>query len=115
RRGEIEGPDLVIAGECEDEEDSGPDVKPVRVLSDFAIYDPKHSNEMVLLSAIEEDDGVDRLFEAEGIVSAYYANGVDEGEDDNVDEDGDKTQPVQKMVYLAAILRYTFDYMEAEG
>ncbi|KNZ81672.1 DNA (cytosine-5)-methyltransferase 1 [Termitomyces sp. J132] len=113
RGGELESPDLVIIGEDPfADEDDDPNAKPVRVLSDFAIYDPKHRNEMVLLSSIEEDDGVDRQFEAEGIVSPYYQNDEDEGQEDDDDiEDNSEL----KMVKLGAILRYTFDYTETDG
>ncbi|KAG6907943.1 hypothetical protein DXG01_006801 [Tephrocybe rancida] len=107
RRGELESANLMIVGESEPDEDE-PDAKPVRVLSDFAIYDPKHGSEMVLLSAIEEDDGVDRQFEAEGVVTPYFANEEDEGQEDDDEQ-------VPKMVRLGAILRYTFDYTESGG
>ncbi|KAG6840764.1 hypothetical protein C0991_004549 [Blastosporella zonata] len=101
RDGELEN--LVIADEREDEEDDDPDAKPIRVLTDFAIYDPKHNNEMVLLNAIEEDDGVDRQFEAEGAMLPYFPNEEDEGDEE------------PRMVRLGAVLRYTFDYTRAEG
>ncbi|KAG6881334.1 hypothetical protein C0993_001909 [Termitomyces sp. T159_Od127] len=117
RSGEFESADLVIIGEDpfnDEDEEGDPDAKPVRVLSDFAIYDPKHGNEMVPLSSIEEDDGVDRQFEAEGIVFPYYQNDEDEGqEEDDENEDGNSREP--KLVKLSAILRYTFDYTETDG
>ncbi|KAG6901728.1 hypothetical protein C0995_008696 [Termitomyces sp. Mi166 len=116
RRGELESADLVIIGEdpfADEDEKDDPNAKPVRVLSDFAIYDPNHGCEMVLLSSIEEDDGVDRQFEAEGIVLPYYQNDEDEGQEDDENEDGSNREP--KLVKLGAILRYTFDYTETDG
>ncbi|KAG6878958.1 hypothetical protein C0992_006313 [Termitomyces sp. T32_za158] len=117
RNGELESADLVIIGEdpfAVEDEEGDPNVKPVRVLSDFAIYDPKHGNEMVPLSSIEEDDGVDRQFEAEGVVSPYYQNDEDEGQEDD-DENEDSNNSEAKLVKLSAILRYTFDYTETDG
>lgn len=116
RRGELESADLAIIGEdpFTDGDEGDPDAKPVRVLSDFAIYDPKHGSEMVPLSSIEEDDGVDRQFEAEGFVSPYYQNDEDEGQEDD-DENKDSNACEPKLVKLGAILRYTFDYTETDG
>jgi DNA (cytosine-5)-methyltransferase 1 len=101
---------LVIQGEDpdEDEDEEDSDQKPIRLLDDFAIFDPKHGHEMVTLDALEQDDGVDRQFEAAGLVTAYYENDEDEGQ-----EDGD-TEPLY--VNLSAILRYSVDYsMDAES
>ncbi|KAF5385343.1 hypothetical protein D9615_001032 [Tricholomella constricta] len=86
RGGELESGDLVLAGEDpflgEDADADQDDSKPIRVLMDFAVYDPTHGAELVSLSAIEEDDGVDRQFEAAGFAFPYVANEEDEGQED---------------------------------
>ncbi|KAG6898681.1 hypothetical protein C0993_005162 [Termitomyces sp. T159_Od127] len=81
---------------------SSKSAKPLRVLSHFAIYEPKRGNEMVPLSSIEEDDGVDHQFVAEGIVFLYYQNDEDEGqEEDDENEGGNSCEP--KLVKLSTI------------
>lgn len=105
-----ESPDLVITGEDADnlelESESGADRlhdKPIRVLTDFSIFDPKHRNEMVSLAAIEHDDGLDRQFEGAGFVAPYLINEEDEGQEDGLEGE-------LQYVRLSAILRYTLDY-----
>ncbi len=103
----IEDPNLVIHGENDNDElfeDGADDQKPIRVLDDFAIFDPKHGCEMVMLDALERDDGVDRQFEAAGMVSSYYENDEDDGQHDEAPE----AQPLRVM--LTAILRFTINY-----
>ncbi|OBZ68211.1 hypothetical protein A0H81_11825 [Grifola frondosa] len=45
--------DLLILGE---EEHDGADDKPIRMLSDFSIFDPKHGLELISLSLLDVDD-----------------------------------------------------------
>lgn len=100
----LENPELVIEGEGQ-EDDDGDDQKPIRVIDDFTIFDPKHGFEMVLLDALERNDGVDRQFEAAGMVTAFFENDEDAGQED----DGQQVfQPLY--LRLSAILRYTFNY-----
>ncbi|KAF8167566.1 hypothetical protein B0H34DRAFT_792278 [Crassisporium funariophilum] len=99
----IESSNLVIPGEDPEQEDD--EEKPVRVLSDFTIFDPKHRNELVSLASIEEDDGVDRQFEGVGNVLAYFGRDEDEGQEDEMDHE-------PQNVHLGAILRYTLDYTQ---
>ncbi|KAF8079195.1 S-adenosyl-L-methionine-dependent methyltransferase [Lyophyllum atratum] len=113
---ELEDAELVLEGEDpfagEDEDDDagqGEPDKPIRVLFDFTIYDPKHHNEMMSLNAIEEDDGVDRQFEGAGYAFPYVVNEEDEGQEDELLEDGDGAKTKLKYIRLGAILRYTFD------
>lgn len=98
----VEDSELVITGE--DPED-GLDEKPIRLLSDFSIFDPKHRNEFVSLAAIEEDDGEDRQFEAAGMVMPYFVSEEDEGQDE-------ETEIEPQYVRLSAVLRYTVDYAQ---
>lgn len=99
----IENAELIITGEDpEDGLDDGE--KPIRLLSDFSIFDPKHRNEFVSLAAIEEDDGVDRQFEGAGLVMPYFVS-EDEGQDEEAETD-------PQYVRLGVILRYTIDYAQ---
>ncbi|KAJ3571618.1 hypothetical protein NP233_g3648 [Leucocoprinus birnbaumii] len=59
--------------------------KPIRILTDFTIFDTRHRNELVIFSKIEDEDGVDRRFEVAGLVVPYYVD-----EEDLVGEDGDE-------------------------
>ncbi|KAF8913180.1 S-adenosyl-L-methionine-dependent methyltransferase [Gymnopilus junonius] len=99
----IEDENLVIEGEDPDPED-GDDEKPIRELHGFCIFDPKHRNELVTLEELEQDDGLDREFEAAGIVSPYFLSDEDEGQEDESEEN--------QFVHLSAILRFTVDYTQ---
>jgi len=99
----IENEKLVIIGEDADDEDSNGDEKPIREIHGFSIFDPKHKNEMVTLEALEQDDGVDRQFEAAGIVVPSFVNDEDAGQEEDVEP---------QYVRLSSILRYTIDYTE---
>ena len=102
----LETPELVIPGEDPEDEPLEDDEKPVRILTEFSIFDPLHRNEMVSLAAIEEEDGVDRHFEGAGWVAADFIS-EDVGQEDwDVDEEEDR----KVYVRLGAILRYTLDY-----
>ena len=100
---EVEDEDLVILGEDPDPED-GSDEKPIRELDSFVIFDPKHRNELVTLDALEQDDGLDRQFEAVGHVRPYFLSDEDEGQEDDVE--------APQIVHLSAILRFTVNYTE---
>lgn len=102
--------DLIIIGEdLEDEYGSDNEVqemsKPIRILSGFTIFDPKHQNELVSLNVMEEDDGMDREFEAVGYVVPSFINDEDEGQEDGLDNE-------PQYVRLGAILRYTYNFTE---
>lgn len=93
----------MITGEDPDP-DTDSDEKPIRELHGFCIFDPKHRNELVTLEALEQDDGLDRQFEAAGHVNPYFLSDEDEGQEDDSDE--------TKFVHLSAILRFTVDYTQ---
>lgn len=103
---QLETKELVIPGEDPEEDAVDDNQKPVRVLTDFSIFDPLHRNEMVSLAAIEEDDGVDRSFEGAGWVTANFID-EDVGQEDWEDEEEEEEKVY---VRLGAILRYTLDY-----
>lgn len=88
-------------------EDEDEDSKPVRVLSDFVIFDPRHDNELVSLDEIEKSDAtMDREFEGAGNVRPLL-----EDEDEDQDDDVEGQQDVVRL-RLSAILRYWTDYKE---
>lgn len=90
-----------------DDESMDEDSKPVRILSDFTIFDPRHNNELVSLVEIEHADSVmDREFEGAGHVRPLL-----EDEDEGQEEDVDGQQCVARL-RLSAILRYWTDYKE---
>ncbi|KAF9469584.1 S-adenosyl-L-methionine-dependent methyltransferase [Collybia nuda] len=99
---------LAVAGEDfedgygSDDDDQGKE-KPVRALTSFSIFDPKHRNEMVSLTVMEEDDGEHREFEAAGYVVLAFINEEDEGQEDGLDH-------VPQYIRLGSILRFTFDF-----
>ncbi|CAA7265858.1 unnamed protein product [Cyclocybe aegerita] len=99
----LESKNLIIDGEDPDLEE-GEDEKPIRELYDFYVFDPIHRNELVSLVGLEQDDGVERQFEAAGKVRAHFASDEDEGQEE---EEGE-VQPTS--VHLTAIMRYTVDY-----
>lgn len=86
-----------------------PKDKPIRMITGFTIFDSRHRNEYVVLSKIEEEDGVDRRFEVTGWVVPYYV-----GEEDLIGGDGndegadDEFQPA--FMRIGPILRYTIDW-----
>lgn len=86
-----------------------PREKPIRLLTEFTIFDSRHRNEYVVLSKIEEEDGVDRRFEVVGWVVPFY-----EDEDDLLGEDGDEgggdeeIEPV--LMRVGPVLRYSVDW-----
>ncbi|KAK2464749.1 hypothetical protein APHAL10511_003167 [Amanita phalloides] len=101
---EKEVKELVVPGEEPEEDPLDDDEKPIRILTDFSIFDPLHRNEMISLAAIEEEDGVDRHFEGAGWTTAYYV-------DEDVGQDDWETEEEEKVyIRLGAILRYMVDY-----
>ncbi|KAK7686546.1 hypothetical protein QCA50_010146 [Cerrena zonata] len=64
--------DYIVIGEDtapNDEEDQ----KPIRVLSDFTIYDPKHGNQLISLWELENNSGKAH-FRAAGLVRPVFVN-----------------------------------------
>lgn len=114
-----ETPRLVIPGESAEDEitkrlitsvgslNSAKDeeTKPVRVLDHFSIYDPKDRNKYISLSALEEQDGIERHFEAQGSVSAFM-NEEDAGQEDDLGFDP------SVFVSLSSIWSCTLNFQE---
>jgi hypothetical protein len=101
---------LVVFGEDGPDESAPEDEKPVRVLTDFTVFDPKHNNELISLGVLEEEEDIsDRHVEGAGIVSAYVVN-EDEGQEDDIDE------PMETLyVRLGAILRFSIDFTQIDA
>jgi hypothetical protein len=67
--------ELVKPGEDPEEDPVDDNQMPAGILTDFSIF--VHHNGMVLLAPIEEDDGVDRPFEALTLVGSLRISDVD--------------------------------------
>ena len=89
------------------------EAKPVRILSDFAIFDPRHGRafELISLELLHDTAKTDHHFEAAGNVSPVYLNEEDAGQEDGV-MDGEK--PDLQRLRTSAIFRYFIDYQVAD-
>lgn len=97
--------DLIISGEEPFEPDATD--KPVRFLTSFTIFDPRHHSEMVSLVELEEVDATkDRDFVATGFVSAFVEG---DDEDEGEVEENEADMP---FVRLGSLFRY---YVDAEN
>jgi len=83
--------------------------KPIRLLTDFTIFDARHRNEYVVLSQIEEEEGVDRRFEATGWAVHSCAD-----EQDLMGEDGGADEEVVEPVFMriGPVLSYSVDWRQ---
>lgn len=91
----------------EDSEDSSED-KPIRLLSNFCIFDPKHKNQIISLEELEKDDSdFDREVEAVGDVRSYVLNDEDAGQEDDLVDEFARAR-------LTAIMRFTIDYTKED-
>ena len=79
----LETENVVIIGE----DDSGPNGKPIRLLTQFVIFDSKHSNALVSLDLLLSHNNV--YCEAAGKVGPVYPNEEDAAQDYAADEDSD--------------------------
>lgn len=118
---ELDGGNTTNEGDIEmgDDEDgvtgSNENDKPIRELYEFYIFDPKHKNELVSLEALEQNDGVDRRFEAVGRVKAHFVSSEDDGQEDELDEETRNAKEEGKRagvsrIHLSSILRCTVDF-----
>ena len=104
----IVGEDSGRDDDDDDEEDSSEENKPVRVLSNFVIFDPAHGNEFVSLDELLNGDN-SRQFEAVGYVAPMYANEEDAAQDDDVVKDASK-----QVIRTTAIFDFMMDYTSDE-
>ncbi|KAA1471594.1 S-adenosyl-L-methionine-dependent methyltransferase, partial [Dentipellis sp. KUC8613] len=116
----LEQQDTHIFGEDADaaDADGNEDGIPVRVLTDFVLFDPSRTNELVSPALLESvDDVAGRQFEGAGAVAPYYVNEEDEGlEDDDEDEDGDGARDAAHgmRLRLSAVLAVYIDYSKLD-
>ena len=94
----------MIIGEDPEDYDTS---KPVRLLTDFIIFDPGHDNELVSLNELL-DANTDRQFEAVGNVLPVFVNDEDAGLDDDVESGS-----VQR-IRTTSIFSFTMDYSSTE-
>ncbi|KZT70140.1 S-adenosyl-L-methionine-dependent methyltransferase [Daedalea quercina L-15889] len=90
--------DTVIFGE--DPDDARDGGLPVRVLSDFSIFDPKADYQLL---SLDEENTHRHELEAGGFVSPVYANEEDEGQEDDVEGSLQRLRTTR-------IERYSLDY-----
>lgn len=98
---------LALPDEDPDDELGG-ETKPVRVLTDFTVFDPKHRNEMVTLDILETPDMVDRELVVVGYAKPHFddRNSEDEGQEDDWE-----VEEAEVLLELSAILRCDIDYL----
>ncbi|KAI0066707.1 S-adenosyl-L-methionine-dependent methyltransferase [Artomyces pyxidatus] len=99
RKDEVSEETVNIIGEEERPESN--DDKPIRVLSDFTIFDAKDDCLMVSLDNYEEN----REICGAGIVTPYFINEEDEGQEDDDDE-----YPGVRVALTALLRQGTMDY-----
>lgn len=97
--------DMIIFGEDLEDDDGS---KPVRVLTDFVIFDIKHDNEIVSLDALD-DRTIERQLEAVGYVAPAYINEEDAGQDDDVSDDAEKQR-----LRTSVIWNFEIEYISEE-
>ena len=81
------------------------DEKPIMLLTDFSIFDPRHDNELVSLSLLEKGDpDMDREFEGAGDARDFLLDDEDAGQEDDLGE------PETTRIRLGAIFHFSVDY-----
>lgn len=75
---------------------------PIRLLSDFTIFEPGRRKEMVSLSEMDKSN---RAFAAAGEIRPFTANDEDAGQEDDFENDGDTTR-----FMLGTIIATSIDY-----
>lgn len=111
KRDEVLESKLVVPGEDPEDEYVEPhdrntdneENKPIRLLSNFTFFDPKHNMEMVSLGVMEEIGEANHHVEGAGIVQQLLGNEEDEGQEDDLDEE-------LHICRLGAILRHFVDF-----
>uniref|UniRef100_A0A0W0FBK8 DNA (cytosine-5-)-methyltransferase n=1 Tax=Moniliophthora roreri TaxID=221103 RepID=A0A0W0FBK8_MONRR len=63
-----------------DNEDPEDEDKPVRLLSNFSVFDIRHRNEFISLSLLEDDDTIDREIQAAGYATEQSVEHAEEDE-----------------------------------
>ncbi|KDQ62886.1 hypothetical protein JAAARDRAFT_53111 [Jaapia argillacea MUCL 33604] len=109
---DIPEPNTLLEGEDPPDSPDSSDDKPIRILTDFTIFDPNSARELLSLDLLfecdDEEGGGGRAFEGAGIVMPFYVNEQDEVEDDV----GGTGQGEGVRMRLSAIFRWMIDYTQ---
>ncbi|KAF6754216.1 S-adenosyl-L-methionine-dependent methyltransferase [Ephemerocybe angulata] len=83
---------------------------PVRILTNFTIYDPKNANELINLDVLENKERQARQVVVIGHAKAHFdeRDSEDEGQEEDLDEGGEGEDYV--FLELSTVFRYTIDY-----
>jgi DNA (cytosine-5)-methyltransferase 1 len=79
--------------------------KPVMLVSEFTVYDPKHQFEMISIDSLEKIDDMDRHYHGAGLVLPHYEEMENEDLEDEID---------RVYVELSAILRFYYEWEERD-
>ena len=96
----------VIWGEDPDERLVNVSDKPVRILHDFVLFDPK-SYKYIPLNYLHDPEGRNYDFEAAGYASPVFVNEEDAVEDEDEDEEP------QRRLRTSSVFSYSVDYTNA--
>jgi DNA (cytosine-5)-methyltransferase 1 len=104
----METEDFALPGEEFEPNERKGDNVPIRVLNNFTIFDRKHQNELVSLDILGMDDAAGRELVVVGYAKVHFEDreDEDEGQEDDLDEDGKEYVFLQ----LSAVFRYDLDY-----
>lgn len=82
---------------------------PIRVLTNFTIYDPKNGNELVLLDVLHTPEGHNRELVVVGYAKAHFdeQDSEDEGQEEDLDEGNEEEGYV--FLELSAVFKQVLD------
>ena len=104
----VEKSDTVVLGEDADDLASPTD-KPVRLLTEFQIFNPSDGFEYQDLHAFHRSDSLRSHLEAAGFVSPVFLNEEDAGQEDDLGGETDLYSS-QQHLRTSPILQYVMDY-----
>lgn len=114
----LETADTIVVGEEEPGEDSNG--KPIRLLTDFTLFDTTHNNRHVSFQELLDENGV--CLEMVGNVGPVYANEEDAGQDCEAEHDDAqfastsdlRTGQLQKF-HTSEVVSFAIDYQQQQG
>lgn len=104
----VETAEYRAPGEDPEPDDRNHGQKPIRVLSNYCVFDPENRNEFVLLDALELDDG--RRYAAVGVVLLE-----DEDDEDYAQEDGVDVEDAGDHLRLDGVGLAPLDYFSLDA
>ncbi|KAI0720035.1 S-adenosyl-L-methionine-dependent methyltransferase [Cerioporus squamosus] len=93
-----------LTGEDPVEHHDASDLKPVRILHDFILFDPLNHFESIPLDFLDDASESGRGFEAAGFVAPLFLD-----DDDDADSDDENIQDLPRL-HTSAVWRYSIDY-----